>query len=107
MELGQKQYPINESCVGCEGADADEMAFKADDSMPNMSKLSSTEVDISRFLPSKWDAWLAEDADVGTQQAHNDLHQAGAATAKVLDECNVLSGVLRDELAKTDRLLKQ
>jgi hypothetical protein len=88
-------------------ADAHEVAFKADDPLPNISKLSSNEVDISRFLPSEWDAWLAEDADVGTQQAHSDLHQSGAATAKVLDECNVLSGVLRDELAKTDRLLKQ
>ena len=86
---------------------ADEVAFKADDSLPNISKLSSDEVDISRFLPSEWDAWLTEDGDVGTQEAHSDLHQAGAATAKVLDECNVLSRVLRDELAKTDRLLKQ
>ncbi|DBA85375.1 TPA: Leucine-rich repeat-containing protein 56 [Trebouxia sp. C0005] len=87
--------------------DANEVAFKADCSLPNISKLSSNEVDISRFLPPEWEAWLAEDADVGTQEAHSDLHQAGAATSKVLDECNVLSGVLKDELAKTDRLLKQ
>ncbi|DBA95009.1 hypothetical protein WJX77_008343 [Trebouxia sp. C0004] len=85
----------------------DELASKADDSLPNITKLSSDEADITKFLPSEWDAWLAEDADVGTQHAHSDLHQAGAATAKALDECNVLSGSLKDELAKVDRLLKQ
>lgn len=88
-------------------ADAAAPASQADDDLPNISKLSTSEIDISRFLPPAWDAWLAEDANVSTQSAHSELHEAGAATAKVLDECSVLSGVLKDELAKADRLLKQ
>lgn len=75
--------------------------------LPNTSKSTSGEADITKFLPPEWDAWLPDDADISTQSAHSDLHRAAAATGKVLDECNVLSSVLEEELAETNRQLKQ
>lgn len=56
--------------------------------------------DVSKFLPKYWGAWLESDAGISSQAAPSRLHNAGAATAKVLTECNVLSNVLRDEINK-------
>ena len=68
---------------------------------------SDSSVDVSKFLPQHWGAWLGSDALISTQAAHSHLHTAAAGAAKVLDECNVLSNVLRDEINKTAAQLDQ
>lgn len=60
----------------------------------------SASPDVSKFLPKHWGAWLESDAVISSQAAHSHLYNAGAATAKVLSECRVLSNVLRDEINK-------
>lgn len=68
---------------------------------------SNSSTDVSKFMPEHWDAWLDSDAVISAQAAHSHLHNAGAATAKVLDECSALSNVLRDEINKTVAQLQQ
>lgn len=81
---------------------ADAVLAKSDMSaqslQPDSRKVST---DVSKFLPNHWGMWLESDAVVSTQAAHSHLHNAGAATAKVLDECSVLSNALRDGINKT------
>lgn len=84
------------------GADLPTGKTAADDPQPTGSAAS---VDVSKFLPKQWGAWLKSDVMISTQAAHSHLHDAGAATAKALDECTVLGGVLRDRISKTAALL--
>lgn len=85
-------------------ADAQEALLH--NSQPNISKHRSSEVDITSFLPPDWGTWLTIDDDVSTQNADSELPGAGAATAKVLDECIVLSSILKNELVNTAAKLK-
>lgn len=63
--------------------------------------------DVSKFLPKYWGAWLESNAVISSQAAHGHLHIAGAATAKALSECNVLSNVLRVEINNMAAQLEQ
>ena len=80
------------------GADLAKQDVSAQNVQPSSRALST---DVSRFMPRHWTPWLDSDAVISTQAAHSHLHNAGAVTAKVLDECCVLSNVLRDEINKT------
>ena len=86
------------------GADLAKPDMSAQSLQPASSNVST---DVSKCLCNHWGVWLDSDAVVSTQAAHSHLHNAGAATAKVLDNCSVLSSVLRDEINKTLTQLQQ
>ena len=81
---------------------ADDLPSEAILAQPNTTKSAKDQVDVSKFLPPAWGPWLEDNDEDKTSNlaAQSGMHKAEIATARVLDECTVLSGVLRDELAK-------
>lgn len=92
--------------LGLGGGVAAGLGSKDDLEENDLPLIGKASADVSRFLPKDWGAWLQADAGISTQAARRDLHKAGIATARVLDECKVISIVLEDELNKTAAQLK-
>ena len=80
---------------------ADGLPSAGPPAVPNMTKSAKAEIGVSKFLPPAWGPWLENNGEPGVDTGLTDMQKAEIATARVLDECVVLSGVLKDELAKT------